>query len=198
GESRSEWEIISQLGRHILPPDKQKLIEFSSGEEIRSEINRVIPLYQGIEHLKAEKDSLQYGGPILLEGGVCNTPDRKAHFTVQVPQNETPNDGEFYLTTRRGKQFNSIVYGVADPLTGSLRRDEIFLSAEDAEMLQLRDGDPVTLISETGEFSGACKISPLQRGTVMVHWPEGNTLIARRVDPLSNEPDYNTIVRIRK
>lgn len=36
--------------------------------------------------------------------------------------------------TRRSKQFNSMTYGATD------RRDIIFLSAEDAERLQLSDG----------------------------------------------------------
>jgi molybdopterin-dependent oxidoreductase alpha subunit len=199
GEARSEWEIMVDLAQHILPPEKQKFLAFRNAEDIRAEMNNVIPLYKGISDLKKEKDSFQYGGARILNDGICqNLPDQKARFSVLVPQNDILKPGEFYLTTRRGKQFNSIIYGKDDPLIGSKRRDEIYLNPDDAEKLKIREGDSILLKSCTGEYSGVCRIGALHPKTVQVFWPEANVLISRRLDPVSHEPDYNTIVTIER
>src|SRR5262249_19187929 len=133
GESRSEWEILVELGKRILPAEKVASLSFADATQIRKEMDRVIPSYRGIGDLANEKDSVQYGGPMLLEGGICNAlPEGKARFSVVAPENEIPAAGEFYLTTRRGKQFNTLLYGTVDPLTGSRSRDEIFMNEKDA------------------------------------------------------------------
>ena len=174
-------------------------LAFENAEAIRKEIDDVIPLYKGIGDLKKEKDSFQYGGARILNDGICpNMPDHKARFSVLVPQNDILKPGEFYLTTRRGKQFNSIVYGKEDLMIGSRRRDEIFLSQKDASSMNILVGDRIILKSETGEYAGICRIGPLHPFTVQVFWPEANVLISRRIDPASHEPDYNTTVTIHK
>ena len=199
GESRSEWQILVDLAQKIVPEEKRKFLAFEDAAAIRQEIDELIPLYKGIAGLKKEKDSFQYGGARILNDGVCpNMPDQRARFSVVVPQNEILKPDEFYMTTRRGKQFNSIVYGKEDPLIGSRRRDEIYLSQEDATSLNLAEGDPILLKSATGEYSGVCRIGPLQPRTVQVFWPEANVLISRRIDPVSHEPDYNTVVTIKR
>ena len=196
GESRSEWQIIVDLAQRALPDEKKSKVAFNNSEEILQEMDRVIPSYRGIKDLKKEGDSFQYGGPMLLQDGICNTPDGRARFSAVQPKNEVPQEGKFYLATRRGKQFNSIVYGTADSLVGSKRRDEIFVSQNDASKFGLVDGSRIKLQSDTGEFEGVCKIAKVHPGTLQMFWPESNVLISRRIDPQSQEPDYNTVVRI--
>jgi predicted molibdopterin-dependent oxidoreductase YjgC len=196
GESRSEWQIIVDLAKRVLPDEKKSKIAFNNTEEILEEMDRVIPSYRGIKDLKKEGDSFQYGGPMLLKDGICNTPDSRAQFSVVRPKNEILKDGEFYLATRRGKQFNSIVYGTTDSLVGSKRRDEIFVSPSDASKYGLAEGSQMKLKSDVGEFEGVCKIAKVHPGTLQMFWPESNILISQRIDPESQEPDYNTVVRI--
>ena len=197
GEARSEWRIIVDLASKSMAPEKQSHLSYINAEAIRNEIDQVIPMYKGIAELKKEKDSFQYGGTRILNDGNCpNMPDQKARFSVVFPQNEILKAGEFYLTTRRGKQFNSIVYGERDPLIGSRRRDEIFLSETDAQTLNLKEGDRIVLRSEAGEYQGICRTGPLHPRTIQVFWPEANVLLSRRIDPASREPDYNTIVTV--
>jgi molybdopterin-dependent oxidoreductase alpha subunit len=199
GEARSEWEIMQDLAEHVLPPDRRELLNFETAQDIRNEINNVIPVYDGIANMRKETDSFQYGGARILNDGICfNLPDQRARFSAVYPQNDILKPGEFYLATRRGKQFNSIVYGEQDPLIGSRSRNEIYLSKGDAESLNLQEGDRIALKSETGEYRGICRIGPLHPRTVQVFWPEANVLISRRLDPASHEPDYNTIVTIQK
>lgn len=105
-------------------------------------------------------------------------------------------DALFAVSTRRGKQFNSIVQRDVDPLTGA-RRDEVLISPDDLTRLRLEDGASVRLCSASGVFVGRLKAAPIKPGNLEVHWPEGNVLLAGGlVDPDSLEPDYNALVTV--
>ena len=84
-----------------------------------------------------------------------------------------------------------------DRLRPGARRDDVFIAREDAERLGLRDGDPVLLRSDYGEYRGRVRISRIRPGNLQVHWPEGNVLIPTGVcDPYCGEPDYNAICEL--
>jgi len=198
GEALPEWEIPCLIA-HRAMPNGDLLFPYEDTQSIREEMGRVMPVYQGIENLTKEGDSLQWGGPYLFkDGNFSHMPDARALFSALVPPDRTASDGRFYLSTRRGKQLNSMTFGSTDRLTGSKRRDTVFMSPDDAEKLGLADGAPVMLRSETESMSCVVKIAPVKAGTLQAYWPEANVLIARRVDPISGEPDYNTEVRVEK
>ena len=103
----------------------------------------------------------------------------------------------FRVSTRRGKQFNSMMQREVDPLTGA-RRDDILISREDLERL---GAAPTARRSccgpRTASYRGRLQAAPITPGNLEVHWPEGNVLLsARRIDPESMEPDYNAVVTI--
>lgn len=193
-EAKDEWEIPMLVARKIDPVRATRIFLWTDTQDIRNEINRVCPTYKGIGDLKHKGDNFQYGGPRLLVDR-CLTPDGKGHFTaVELPEEHTP-DGRFMLTTRRGKQFNSIINAELDPITGA-RRHDVLMSAEDAQQLGLKNGDAITLRNELGEFSGWVKIDRVKPGSLQAHWPEINTLIpAGRLDA-SGVPDYNATVEV--
>ena len=194
-EARPEWDVFMDLARRVRP-DLAGRLGFESTAAIRADIARAIPFYDGIQRLQHAGDQFQYGGPHLCWGWKFPTPDGKAHFSaVGLPRLELP-DGMFLLATRRGKQFNSMVYERKDALTGAVR-DAVMISGEDAQRLTLRDGDPIILHSDAGEFRGRILIAPVKPRTLQVHWPEGQVLIdRRRRSPQAGIPDYNALVRI--
>jgi len=195
GEARSEWVILRDLGLRILDGPARDAIDFPNGDAIRADIDRGIPLYSGIVHLKAEGDSIQYGGPRLLENGVCPAfEDKRARFSVTTPPRLR---AKLLLVTRRGAQFNSILWHDRDGLTGLDRRD-IVISPEDAQAQRFSDGEQVLLRSPHGECGARIRIGPVAPGCVQAHWPEVNPLIARHYDPESGEPDYNAEVTIER
>lgn len=205
GEAMSEWEIFMRAGEAALGPEKSHLVHFPGAQAIRAEIERAMPLYRGIAGLRAEGEAVQYGGQLLCSGGVCaNLPAGRAVFAPLVPprfEQEVASDSRgarFYLATRRGKQFNSMVFEGRDSLTGSRRRDAIFIAAEDAVSLGLADGAAVRLRSAAGEMRGVCRIARVKPGTLQAYWPEANVLISPRLDPASKEPDYNAWVYLEK
>lgn len=196
-EARTEWEIL-QTAAAAAYPERAVQIRFRDATAIRAEIARLVPAYAGIEDLKEKGDHIQWGGRILCRDGAFPTADGRARFAVTVPPEQSLEPGTFLLSTRRGKQFNSMVQRNRDPLTGA-RRDNVLISAEDAAVLGLRDGDPLLVRSEVGELRGRAKLVPIRPGNVQVHWPESQHLIRRGVrDPECGVPDFNAVVEIAK
>jgi predicted molibdopterin-dependent oxidoreductase YjgC len=193
GTCLPEWEIPLRVARAIRP--EIAALDHPDVDSIRREMAELMPAYRGVEGLREKGDWIQWGGDRLFEHAFDAMPDSRARFAVlPLPETRIP-EGRFYLTTRRGKQFNSMVYGRTDPLTGGAR-NAVFMSREDAEALGLAEGNPIALRSETGTLEGRVRIARLKPRTLQVYWPEGNVLVPRRYDPVSGEPDYNTYVEV--
>ncbi len=181
-----------------MRPELAGAFDWPSNRDLRAEIANIVPSYAGIEHLESTGDSVQWGGRHLCSGGRFPTPSGKGAFSVvDVPDTTVP-DGMFRVTTRRGKQFNSILWAEQDPLTGA-GRDAVYLDADDAKALAVADGARVVLHSDSGEMPGSVRIVSLPRGNVQVHWPEGNVLLpggAEHREPDAGIPDYQALVTI--
>ncbi len=194
GDTRDEWEIPVMLARQLDPARAATIFAWRDTQDIRDEIERVCPTYKGITRMRKKGDSFQYGGRHLLVDR-CLTPDGMAHFSaIGLPEEEV-EEGRFLLATRRGKQFNSIMLAEKDPITGA-HRDDIIMSAEDAESMGLKNGDEITLRNQHGSLAGRVRIDRIKPGCLQAHWPEANVMIpAGRLDP-SGVPDYNATVEI--
>ena len=208
GWAKAEWKILRELAAATYP-ERAHLLGCETGQEMRDEIARVVPFYEGIQHLKSGGEQFQYGGPHLCADGKFATVDGKAHFRVvnlprdavpagcagRAPQRGAPT---FIVSTRRGKQFNTLIYAEIDPLNGAAR-DSVLMNPEDAAALHLRSDDRVVLISDAGRYEGRVFLAPIARGNLQIHWPEGNVVIPRGIhDTLGGVPDYNAAVRIEK
>jgi molybdopterin-dependent oxidoreductase alpha subunit len=195
GEARAEWRILRDLALAVRP-ELANCFGCDSGDAIRAEIARVVPFYDGIQNLRKTGDAIQYGGPHLCAGGNFPLPDGRARFRpVELPATES-RAGKFHVSTRRGKQFNSLIYAQVDPLTGA-NRDAVFMNAEDAGDLRVNQGDTVLLRNPIGELHARVFLAPIARGNLQVHWPEGNVIIRRgREDRDAGVPDYNALVEV--
>jgi molybdopterin-dependent oxidoreductase alpha subunit len=195
-EARPEWRVLSEIAARARP-ERAGRVRFADTAAIRREIAEVVPLYSGIEKLRERGDQFQYGGPRLCEGLRFPTADGKARFSAVPTPEPVAEDGRLALSTRRGKQFNSMVQERRDALTGAAR-EAVLISAVDAERLGIDDGDAVLVSSSTAELAGRALVAPIAPGNVQVHWPEGNVLIDP--DVRSREagiPDYNARVSVR-
>lgn len=199
GEARGEWRLFAEVAARVRP-DLVEHFAWRDGVALREEIARVVPAYAGIETLAATGDQVQWGGPHLCEGGVFPMPDGRGRFSVlDRPSTELP-DGSFLVSTRRGKQFNTIVQDDHDPLTGATR-DAVFIDATDAAARGIMDGDRIVLRSETGEYVGRARVTRLARRSLQVFWPEGNVLLAagpEHREASSKVPDFNAIVTVER
>jgi predicted molibdopterin-dependent oxidoreductase YjgC len=191
GEARSEWRVFADLAARVRP-DLATAFAWPDNQALRAEIARVAPLYAGIETLRRSGDSVQYGGRHLA------LPHRRFRPVDGVGAAPRLGEGEFFVSTRRGKQFNSMIHASADPLNGA-RRDDVLMDEADARAHGLGAGDAITLVSATGRLAGRVKLARLPSRTLQVHWPEGNVLLAggpANREPRSQVPDYNAVVRI--
>lgn len=195
GEVRPEWWIFAEVARRVSP-ERAHLVGCEDAQRIRDEIAGVVPLYDGVQHLRETGDQVQWGGARLCDGWSFPTDDGRAHFVAVMPRHLDLPEGRFLLSTRRGKQFNSMVWKEKDPLTGAAR-DALFMAREDAEVLALSDGDAVTVRSATGEMPARVKVTAIRPGNVQAFWPEANVLVAGGVrDAPSDVPDYNAVVEV--
>lgn len=188
-EARAEWKILCQLGKACGVD-----LGFDHADQIREEIDQVMPMYRGIAQLKKEGDSFQYGGPIL-----CTAPGFKGKFSsLDTPPARPSSPDRFFVITRRGTQFNSMIYKDRDALTGAAR-DEVIMATVDVLRLELKDGDRIELRSPLGAMEARVMSSTdVRPGSIQAHWPEANILIDRFYQPASGEPDYNAEVTLRK
>ncbi|HEX7896133.1 MAG TPA: FdhF/YdeP family oxidoreductase [Planctomycetota bacterium] len=196
-EAKPEWQIPVLIAMQA-DLARQRAFPWKDTADIRREIEKVVPLYKGIADLKEEGQSVQWGGERLFEGGVFDKmPGGRCRLMPKDPPSIVVPPGKFHVTTRRGKQFNSMTQGERDPLTG-LGRDAVLMNPEDASGLGLKNGDAVEVVSETGRLTGVAALVPVRRGTVQLYWPEANVLIPRRLDPESGEPEYAVFAELKK
>ena len=192
-EARPEWRIPVEVAL-AAHPELASCFPWRGTADIRAEMARAMPLYAGIETLEREGQSVQWGGERLFADGFTRMPEGRARFSaVPVPRLEIP-PGQFHLTTRRGKQFNSMSHGERDYLMGSSGRHDVLIAPEDAAGIGVGAGEPIRLRSEVGEWVGIARPAPMKRRHLQAYWPETNVLIPRRFDPVSGEPDYNVMV----
>jgi molybdopterin-dependent oxidoreductase alpha subunit len=198
-EARSEWRLFADVVSRVRP-DLRASFSWPTNRDLRAEIARVVPYYAGIEELADTGDAVQWGGRHLCVGGAFPTPSGRGRFSALTPPDADVPDGAFVVSTRRGKQFNSMVHGTVDPLTGA-GRDAVMMDPTDAAAMGVGAGDRVVLRSPTGSYQGTVTLVRLPARTLQVHWPEGNVLIAGGADrrePMSKVPDYNAVVTVER
>ena len=126
GSAKPEWWVFREVMVRAFP-ERAHLVGLEDAAAIRREIDRAVPLYAGIAGLSRQGDVVQWGGPRLYADGRFATADGRARFApVALRSRALPAD-RFFVSTRRGKQFNSMVQRAVDPLTGA-DRDEILIS----------------------------------------------------------------------
>ena len=163
GETKAEWKILRELAAAVYP-DRAHLLGCETGWAMRDEIAKIVPIYDGIQSLRKTGDAIQYGGRHLCANWKFPTADGKAHFravplpaTVAGPKPKPAatdsSSNQFVVSTRRGKQFNTLIYAATDPMTGA-PREAIFISPEDAAELKVQNNEPIVLVNDCRRYEG--------------------------------------------
>ena len=99
------------------------------------------------------------------------------------------------MTIRSEGQFNTVVYEEYDLYRGIDSRNVILLHPDDLARRGLKDGQPVTIRSTTGEMRGviATAFEKIRAGNAAMYYPECNVLVPRASDPRSRTPAFKSI-----
>lgn len=217
GNSRPDWDILSDLGRRIEQRLGVKLtagFDYDHPEAIWEEMRRVTPDFWGIDYARIEREGGVHwpcpsfdhpGTPFLFTD---DFPRGKGKFweveygTIsELPDEEYP----FNLSTGR-----VLYHWSGSTMTGRSRLEDVYPEAvcevhpDDAATLGLETGDWVTVSSRRGAITLRVLVTGRSpQGTVFVpfHFAEAaaNKLTLDRIDERAKIPDYkNTAVKIEK
>ncbi len=192
---RSEVSILADLGTRLFPKGPVDFAAFRRHRTIREAIAKVVPGLEPLEHIDVARREFHIRGRVLHEPTFA-TMDGRAHFALpdEAPR-VTNGSWPFTLVTLRSEgQFNSIVYEDRDSYRATDDRWVLFVNAEDADALDIAEGDAVDMASETGEMRALrARIFDVPRGTVAAYYPEANVLTTRATDARSHTPGFKSV-----
>lgn len=217
GESRADWDILSDLGRRIEQRMGKQLsagFDYDNPEEIWEEMRQVTPDFWGITYERIAREGGVHwpcpsedhpGTPFLFADGFPR--GRGKFWEVEYgTESEQPNEEyPFNLSTGR-----VLYHWSGSTMTGRSNLEEVYPEAvcevhpEDARKLGLETGDWVEVSSARGSVRVRVMITERSiENTVFIpfHFAEAaaNLLTLDKVDDRAKIPDYkNTAVRIEK
>ena len=128
-EARPEWEVLLELARARAAGARARPWSCEGTPALREEIARVVPLYAGIEEPARGRRQLPVRRADASRGRPTSPPPTAGRASRPwCPPHRCPPDGLLAVSTRRGKQFNSMVQERRDSITGAVR-EAVLVSA---------------------------------------------------------------------
>ena len=128
----------------------------------------------------------------LYADGRFATADGRARFApVALRSRALPAD-RFFVSTRRGKQFNSMVQRDVDPLTGADRDDILISDDRPRPHRPARLATTVVLRSATGVFRGRLRAAPIRRRQPRSALARGQRAARRRAASIRSRSSRTT------
>jgi formate dehydrogenase major subunit len=211
GSAKSDWEIIGAMAGAL---GKGDLFNYESAEEIWNEVRRVWKAGSGISYDRIDKGGLQWPCPSddhpgtqILHGESFPIGKKAAlrripyQATLEVATEEFP----FLLTTGRTLyQFNAGTMTLRTHNKELHPADFLDMAPEDAERLELRDGEKVRLRSLYGTANLPVRInSAVKQGELFATFHTAEVFLNNVTSPYRDRyvlaPEYKvTAVRIDK
>ncbi|MBA65076.1 MAG: histidine kinase [Candidatus Marinimicrobia bacterium] len=194
---RSEVEVIGEIGSRVLgEEDLFNWNQLKNHESIRSLISNIIPGFESIREIGKTKKEFHIPGRIL-HSTVFPTDTGKAKFFYQdIPKSKNLKNNQFQLISVRSEgQFNTVVYEDEDLYRGQNQRNVILMNKNDIQSLNLCEDENVVIKNEVGRLDNILvKPFDVKEGAVLMYYPEVNSLISQRVDPLSQTPGFKSMI----
>lgn len=200
GDAKPDWLIISELATKM-----GYAMNYSSAEEIMTEINQLTPSYAGITYERIEEEGLQWPCPNTEHPGTKYL--HKDNFTRGLglfspidyrPSEELPDEEyPYYLST--GRILYHFHTGTMSRRTKGLveRAPEslVEINPRDAEKLGIEEGRFVKITSRRGSVQAKAEVTERPpEGTVFMtfHFREAavNLLTNPALDPIGKIPEY--------
>ncbi len=212
GETKDDWWIASEIARRM----GAKGFDYESPNDIMDEINRVVPIYGGITFERIEDEGLQWPCPTtnhpgtkFLHGEKFTRPNGLGKLfpltykaSIELPDSEYP----LLLTTDR-----SLYHYHTSTMTRKVKGLEILdgeeflkVNPEDAQQMEISDGEYVTVRSRRGDVRVKIKITrivPKGIASLTFHFHETptNELTICAIDPVAKIPETKVCsIRVEK
>jgi len=189
---RSETDVIASVTSLALGDDAPvELDAMRSHDAVREAIADVVPGYQAIRDVDAGGGEFQIDGRTFHEPRFATPSGKVQIHNVDIPRPAAINDRQVRVVTIRSEgQFNTVVYEEEDVYRGTDRRDVVLLNGDDLTSWGIRDGDRVTVTTETGALQVRAAAYDMSRGSAAMYFPECNVLVPRTLDPSSRTPGF--------
>jgi len=207
----ADWQVISRLSTLMGYP-----MPYHHPSEIMDEIAGLVPIYGGITYERIENQGIQWPCPTKDHPGTTTLytdlfarPGGLAKFMAldHIGSGETVDKEYPYvlITGRIREHYNNGSMTRRVPGIMELVPDELLeINAKDAEALQIKSGEQVSVSSRRGEIKVKAKVTERsQAGNVFLsfHFRNvlTNVLTSEHRDPISGTPEYKSCaVRIEK
>ena len=200
GEARADWRILSELARRMGADWR-----YAHPREVMVEIALLTPSYAGITFDRLEEgglcwpcpDPLHPGTPILHIGQFTRGRGKFFPVAYQPPAEEA--DEEYPLTLTTGRMLEHYHTGTmtrrSDGLNELVPTGFVEVHPDDAQALEIADGDVVVVETRRGRIDVPARVTPRVRpGTVFIpfHFWESpaNRLTNPARDPLAKIPEF--------
>jgi molybdopterin-dependent oxidoreductase alpha subunit len=180
----SEPRIVTGMALATLPDHPQLDWQAMADDydRVRDHIAAVIPGFEDFNRRVRQASGFYL--PNCAREGKFNTPDGKAHFTVNpIPAHELAPGHFVMMTIRTHDQYNTTIYGLDDRYRGIRNeRRVVLINPEDMRELGLRSKQKVDL---TSHFRGEERHAPswivipykIPRRCLATYFPEANVLV---------------------
>ncbi|HEX3028530.1 MAG TPA: molybdopterin dinucleotide binding domain-containing protein, partial [Clostridia bacterium] len=206
---KADWEVIAEVSTRMGYP-----MNYSSPEEIFSEIRTVTPSYTGITYSRIDEKGLQWpcpdenhpGTPILHTSQFSRGKGLFKGIKYEEPAENPDKEYPFVLSTGRRLQH----YHTGTMTRRSKGLDTIFpeeyleINTQDASQLGINDGDNLKVSSRRGDITIKAKVTDMVTpGLVFTsfHFAENaiNKLTTPSRDPIAKIPQLKVCaVKIEK
>jgi len=152
GQARPDWSIIVELAARMAEGKSQRAWDFSGPADVLGEIAKILPAYRGLDSAKV--------GSAGWQSPAHPAPPRRAF--VRVEARRPSSDPEYPLALVTGRLF----YDRGTLLRCSERIQRLVPDAfvqvhpDDAQKLDLADGERVSVVSASGEIECTARIGP--------------------------------------
>ncbi|MCE9559134.1 MAG: formate dehydrogenase subunit alpha [Armatimonadetes bacterium] len=211
GDSKADWEIIGELATHM---GFGRHFTYNSPEQIWKEVQSVWKAGSGISYDRIEKSGLQWPcldqdhpGTTRLHGKSFPIGDRAAFSMIEYIATPEQTNGDFPFLLNTGRTLMQFNAGTMTNRTGNEQlhpTDVLEICAEDAEALNLTEGERVQITSRYGSATLPIRISTTIRRHELFttfHDPKVflNRVTSNHRDRVVGAPEYKvTAVRIER
>lgn len=203
GEAKEDWVIVKLLAEKMGFKDQ---FNFNSAEEVFEEMRKAIPQYSKITYKKLGKKGIQWpcdkknpkGTKILYTKDFGYSGKRAIFYPVSFVGPQTLDHAYPYvlISHRWLEHFNTgVMTRKVEALNKIKPEAYVEISKEDANELNIKDGEMIKISSPFGELEIKAKISErVSKGIITIpnHYSEkkANKLTSPILDPVSKIPAF--------